>query len=67
MLNKTYDGDISDYMLNNYNIMAIDYFIGDNNDASEIFFPDSDEIIGILSQNYPAAFYFISKAGDYLK
>ena len=67
MLNKIYDGDISDYMLNSYQIMAIDYFLGDNDDASEIFFPDPNDIIGILSLNYAAAFYFISKAGDYLK
>jgi len=66
-LNRTYDGDISDYMLNNYNIFALDYYIGDYNDGSGIFFPDSTDLISILSDNYPAAFYFITKAGDFLK
>lgn len=54
-------------MLNNYEIMAIDYYIGNDNVTNQIFFPDSSEIINILSESYHSALYFISKAGDFLK
>ena len=47
--------------------MAVDYYIGDNDDSSDIFLPNTSSIIGILSQNYPAAYYFIGKSGDFLK
>ena len=67
LLNKTYDGDISDYMLNNYNILAFDYYLGDNDNSTEAFFPTMANIIPVLSQNYNSAFYFISKTGDFLK
>lgn len=67
LLNRTYDGDIADHMLNNYQIMSFNYYIGTKNETSESFFPDVGEIIGILSESYPAAYYFILKAGDFLK
>lgn len=54
-------------MLNNYKIMAFDYYIGDANYSSETFFPETSRIIEILSINYIPAYYFMLKSGDHLK